>query len=434
MGVAIYFLVRRKGLDGFRVFYNAVDDYAKAFDKIAYVNGNMIDALEFAEITPDAKSNWLNQSDSDFEQLLPLANRETKLAKSVADEQAVFGLYSLGVITARDEWVYDYDAERVGSKVRSFINEYEEKRSLHGGSTVDEGELGTSIKWTRDLKRQLRLDSPNVYDRNGIRQTLFRPFVEKHLYFRQSLNEMQYQLPEIFPTGASQENEAICFCVNGKAFYVLATDRTVDYHFTGDSQCLPLYRYTADGERISNITQWGLRQFREYYGDDTISAEDVFGYTYAMLHDPAYLQWYEVDLRRDFPRVYFQEDFAWWAQQGRELLVLHLGFETAEPWPLQRDDKDGATPKRAILRADKERNVITVDEQTSLAGVPAEAWAYRLGSRSALEWVLDQYKERKLPTRRYASVSIPTASWTTRSTSSTCSVEYAQSARLLRPS
>ena len=43
---------------------------------------------------------------------------ETKLAKSVADEQAVFGLYSLGVITARDEWVYDYDAERVGSKVR----------------------------------------------------------------------------------------------------------------------------------------------------------------------------------------------------------------------------------------------------------------------------------------------------------------------------
>ena len=239
VGVAIYFLVRRKGLDGFRVFYNAVDDYAKAFDKIAYVNGNMIDALEFAEITPDAKSNWLNQSDSDFEQLLPLANRETKLAKSVADEQAVFGLYSLGVITARDEWVYDYDAERVGSKVRSFINEYEEKRSLHGGSTVDEGELGTSIKWTRDLKRQLRLDSPNVYDRNGIRQTLFRPFVEKHLYFRQSLNEMQYQLPEIFPTGASQENEAICFCVNGKAFYVLATDRTVDYHFTGDSQCLP---------------------------------------------------------------------------------------------------------------------------------------------------------------------------------------------------
>ena len=395
VGIAIYFLVRRKELDGFRLFYNAVDDYAKAFDKIAYVNGKVIDALEFSEITADAKANWLDQSDSDFEQLLPLANRETKLAKLVADERAVFRLYSLGVITARDEWVYDYNAEQVGSKVRSFINEYEEKRALHGGSTVDDGELGTAIKWTRDLKRQLRLDSPNVYDRNGIRQTLFRPFVEKHLYFRQSLNEMQYQLPDIFPTGASQENEAICFCVNGKAFYVLATDRTVDYHFTGDSQCLPLYRYTADGKQVSNITEWGLRQFREHYGDDAIIAEDIFAYVYAMLHDPAYRERYEIDLRREFPRVVFQEDFAWWAQQGRELLDLHIGFETAEPWPLERLDQNGVTPTRAILRADNERGVITLDEQTSLQGVPTQAWKYRLGNRSALEWVLDQYKERK---------------------------------------
>ena len=52
----------------------------------------------------------------------------------------------------------------------------------------------------------------------------------------------------------------------------------------------------------------------------SISAEDIFAYVYAMLHDPAYRQRYEVDLRRDFPRVYFQDDFAWWAQQGRALL------------------------------------------------------------------------------------------------------------------
>ena len=395
VGIAIYFLVRRKGLHGFRVFYNAVDDYAKAFDKIAYVKSKVIDALEFAEITPDAKSNWLDQSDSDFEQLLPLANREAKLAKTVVNEQAVFGLYSMGVVTNRDEWVYDFDQGALGNKVRAFINEYEESRALHGGRPVDDAELGTIIKWTRDLKRQLRLDSPNLFERQNVRRTLFRPFVAKHLYFSQSLNEMQYQLPEVFPKGRADENLAICFCVNGKAFYALAADRVVDLHFTGDTQCLLLYRYTSDGERVSNITEWGLRQFREHYGDDSITAEDIFAYTYAMLHDPAYLQEYEVDLRRDFPRVYFQEDFAWWAQQGRELLDLHIGFETAEPWPLERLDQNGVTPTRAILRADNERGVITLDEQTSLQGVPTQAWEYRLGTRSALEWVLDQYKERK---------------------------------------
>ena len=71
------------------------------------------------------------------------------------------------------------------------------------------------------------------------------------------------------------------------------------------TQCLPLYRYTtANGDQVSNITEWGLRQFRDHYGDDAITAEDIFAYVYAMLHDPAYRQQYEVDLRREFPRVY----------------------------------------------------------------------------------------------------------------------------------
>ena len=395
-GVAIGFFVREKAkLGECGIHYARREDAELAVDKLAYLSNATIDGIEFDHITPDAKAYWLDQSDSDFEQLLPLANRETKLAKSVANERAVFGLYSMGVVTNRDEWVYDFDQSGLGNKVRAFINEYEESRALHGGREVDDAELGTTIKWTRDLKRQLRLDSPNLFERENVRRTLFRPFVSKHLYFNQSLNEMQYQLPEVFPKGVADENVAICFCVDGKAFYALAAGRVVDLHFTGDTQCLPFYRYTADGDRVSNITGWGLRQFREHYGDDSISGEGIFAYTYAMLHDPAYRQQYEVDLHREFPRVYFQEDFAWWAEQGRGLLDLHLGFETAEPWPLERADKDGVTPTRAILRADKDRGVITLDEQTSLTGVPAEAWEYRLGSRSALEWVLDQYKERK---------------------------------------
>ena len=48
-----------------------------------------------------------------------------------------------------------------------------------------------------------------------------------------------------------------------------------------------------------------------------------------------------------------------------------------------------------MLRADRESGRIVLDTQTSLAGVPPEAWDYRLGNRCALEWVLDQYKEKK---------------------------------------
>ena len=79
---------------------------------------------------------------------------------------------------------------------------------------------------------------------------------------------------------------------------------------------------------------------------------------------------------------------------GQRLLDLHIGFESVEPFGLVREDLDGDA-KRIILRADHEAGIIRLDDQTRLTGVPESAWRYRLGSRSALEWVLDQYKERK---------------------------------------
>ena len=79
---------------------------------------------------------------------------------------------------------------------------------------------------------------------------------------------------------------------------------------------------------------------------------------------------------------------------GEELLDLHLNFETAEPWPLERVEK-AVPPGKPVLRADNELGSIALDSTTTLTGIPESAWRYRLGSRSPLEWVLDQYKERK---------------------------------------
>ena len=201
---------------------------------------------------------------------------------------------------------------------------------------------------------------------------------------------------EIFGPDLKHSNKVICISVVElpNTLQVFAADKLPSIDMLEDTQCLPLYRYTPDGQRVSNITEWGLRQFREHYGDGDITAEDIFAYVYAMLHDPAYQQRYEVALLREFPRLHFQDDFAWWAQQGQALLDLHIGFDSVEPWPLERVEKPGP-PGKVILKADKDRNVIVLDDKTTLTGVPYQAWIYRLGSRSAVEWVLDQYKERK---------------------------------------
>ena len=409
-GVAVAFFVREKSrLGECNIHYASREDAEVARDKLAYLKETGLDSVPFESIKLDAKNNWLNQPNSDFERLTPLCDRQTKLAKSEEEERAIFGLYSLGVVTARDDWVYDFNPQDLGRKVRALINSYEEHRAIYGGKDVDNETLGTAIKWTRDLKRQLPLDIPNVFDRTNICQTLYRPFIKKPLYFNQRLNEMQYQMPSIFPGGNPGQNKAICFSglASNKPFSVLATDKVFGHDTLEKTQCLPLYRYTEDGERVSNITQWGIdcinghyrqewgEEFESMAGEDGITAEKIFAYTYAVLHDPVYRQEYAVDLLREFPRLPLYRDFHHWAEMVQQLLDLHIGFESAEPYPLERHDREGVDPKRAMLRADKSGGTITLDERTTLAGIPAQAWEYRLGNRSALEWVLDQYKERK---------------------------------------
>ena len=411
-GVAIAFFVRDKSrLGECNIHYARREDAEVARDKLAYLKGTGLESVPFESIMPDAKNNWLNQSNSNFERLIPLADRQTKLAKSVDEEQAVFGLYSLGILTARDEWVYDFDNNVLHDKVKEFCETYQ--REMHrysvgktDGTSVRDW-VDRSIKWTSELEDHLVKGDGLQFESRNIITATFRPFVVKHCYYAPIITHRRYQMPDLFPHETAWANKVICFCVNGKDFYVLASDKLVDYHFTGDTQCLPLYRYTADGERVSNITQWGIDRINDHYrqewgkefetlvGEDGITAEQIFAYTYAVLHDPAYRHEYAVDLLREFPRLPLYPDFHHWAGMGQKLLDLHIGFESAEPYPLERHDRKEVDPTRAILRADKERGTITLDERTTLAGIPDQAWEYRLGSRSALEWVLDQYKEKK---------------------------------------
>ena len=351
---------------------------------------------------PDAKGNWISQSNTNFEGLLLLADRQTKTAKSAAEERAVFKLNALGINTARDEWVYEFDVPSLREKVLFFADAY------NGFLDADDKSYPPVIKWSRDLRNEFNRGRRIVYNDAHRVRLLYRPFVVKHHFANSTMNDVLTRNHyEMFGDDFTQQNRVLNLCSNGKYFYTLASDKLTDWHFTGDTQCLPLYRYTGDGERVSNITQWGIDHINGHYrwewgddfqmlaGESGITAEEIFAYTYAVLHNPAYRHEYAVDLLREFPRLPLYRDFHHWAEMGQKLLDLHIGFESAEPYPLERHDRKEVDPTRAILRADKERGTITLDERTTLAGIPERAWEYQLGSRSALEWVLDQYKERK---------------------------------------
>lgn len=419
-GVAISFLVKRARTTGSRIYYMRRPQLETAQDKLAFLGSAKFPTIKFEEITPDNNSNWINLTDNDFDTLIPVASKVTKAAKKPSEEKAIFKLFSLGVVTARDEWVYDDDPTQLKKKVRWLINAYntdfEKLKGLSKGEKVADL-LNYSIKWTRAVKNDLRRRISYKFDKSQIITCLYRPFLTKSLYFSKQLNEMQYQLGSIF---SYKPNPTIAFlCVfSSNPLATLMVDKPFDYCLlkmgNGGTQSLPRWQYDDSGTKVDNITDWSLKQFRNYYEKDKgkqerpITKDAIFHYVYGVLHDPIYREKYALNLRREFPHLPFYAGFWQWAAWGEKLMDLHIGYETVEPWLLRRVDvpdtksrQAGLSPK-AMLKADKDAGLIVLDSETQLTGIPPAAWAYKLGNRSALEWILDQYKEKtpKDPTIR----------------------------------
>jgi predicted helicase len=415
-GVAISFLVKRRRQKGCKILYAARPEFDTATDKLSFLGSSKLSGLAFTRIEPDKKGNWLKITDNDWDSLLPLADKKTKATKFSGQERAIFQTFSLGVSTSRDEWVYGLTTESVSEKIKFLCNIYEKDREKlkRGNKAISAEELDYSIKWTRSVKAALQTDRALSPTSGYVVRSAYRPFISPFLHFNGHLVEVQYQQVRLFGTEGTYPNCVIVFTDAGsqKEFMVQAVTRVFDYHFVGAASAgvgVPIVRYTPTGERIHNITDWGLRQFQARYGKAAgITRDTIFAYVYGVLHDPVYRETYAQNLKRDLPRIPLYDDFARWAAWGQELLDLHIGYETVEPFALSRADTPderaraaGVGPK-PVLKSDPAAGIIRIDGETTLSGIPPAAFTYLLGNRSGLDWVLDQYREKtpKDPTIR----------------------------------
>ena len=398
-GVAISFMVKKvsgaRDKNPARVHYLRRPEMETADEKLAYIASHPMRSMAFDEVSPDKTHNWVNLTNNDFETLIPLASKETKAAKTAAKERAIFKLFSLGVNTARDEWLVDRERQPLIDKVRFFQAVY----AKHLGNPQEHDGV---IKWSRNLKRRAAQRLADTFDADKILPYVYRPFAQRLIYASDVLVDEQGAMRHFV------RDRTICISMY-KDFRTLAGGAPFDLHFTGDTYGLPLGRHGEGGQVGYNITDWALQQFTTHYADEIgkgksarkISKEAIFHYCYAVLHDPVYREKYAQNLKREFPRIPFYTDFWQWAAWGEKLMDLHIGYEAVAPFALTRTDVPdtkaraaGQQPK-AILRADVAAGAIALDSETTLRGIPAQAWAYQLGNRSALDWVLDQYKEKK---------------------------------------
>ena len=95
------------------------------------------------------------------------------------------------------------------------------------------------------------------------------------------------------------------------------------------------------------------------------------------------------------PRIPFAPDFWPFADAGKKLSALHLDYEKLKPWDMEFIETPGMPLSYRVedkMRLAKEKAKLVVNPSLTLAGIPAEAFEYRLGNRSAVEWVIDQYQ------------------------------------------
>lgn len=164
---------------GCKIWYIRRPEMETTEDKLQFLSMSKIEHLPFDHIIPDKNNNWINIADTDFDSLLPLADKSVKLGNN---KKALFELFSLGVVTARDEWVYDNDASHLEKKVQFLIDVYNKDLKKHQGKSQKtiRNLIDYSIKWSRGVKNDLEKGKVYVFDKELIIESLYRPYIKKN--------------------------------------------------------------------------------------------------------------------------------------------------------------------------------------------------------------------------------------------------------------
>ena len=338
--VAITILVKNPNAahDGCRIHYRDIGDYLNREEKLGILREavSVSGFSNWQEIAPDKHHDWIGQRNDAFAQFYPMGSKDAKANKA---DDAIFGLYSQGVKTNRDAYIYNFsrhtcveNAQRMTQDYLAALSDREQNPEL----TVDEAarRYAENVTWVGELKDNLkRKKKPNFKD-DCIRKVVYRPFVATNCYADYTFIQRKHQMDRIFPDSSS-ENRVICVPGIGskKPFSALITDTMPDYSFNEASQCFPRYRYrkptdapdakdTFQGigeepDRIDNISDTALRAFREHYRDDAITKDAIFDYVYGILHAPSYREEFANDLSKMIPRIPFAPDFHAFAEAGR---------------------------------------------------------------------------------------------------------------------
>jgi len=367
VGVGITIAVRKRGAKK-RLRYHRVPEFWRRREKLEFL---VKEAIPWEILAPNDDHTWLVPEHADeYREFIPI--------------ESMFNLWTSGVKTNRDDVVYDWDREKLAARMRKFTDDYNSEVYRHKANPS--ADWPGHVKWSRDLKQDVSRGRLVTFEEKRICESLYRPFSRRHLYLDRIFNEEIYQWENISGHTLVVSDvgwRAPCFgALMSRSIADLHLIAAIDAH-----QCFPLHHFKEETAQL----------FRKHYSEPSITREDIFHYLYAILHHPEYRNRYADNLKLELPRIPLASSFDVFADAGRELARLHLNYESLDPWPLQEFESKGVpySPRITKMKLSEDRTSIKINESLTLAGIPEEVFEYRLGSRSALDWIIDQYQVKE---------------------------------------
>lgn len=414
--VAIMLLIKLPGAVSDSVLhYKDIGDYLTRDEKLARVNSAALATIEWDTPTPNPEGDWINQRDPNYEKYPFIADKKLN--------ETIFSVQAGALKTNRDNWVFNSSKQHLEDNVRKIINNFnaELERWSGAGSPAPAEEFTESdpkkISWSRGLRKVFARGVRLEYDASAVRTSTYRIFQKQHVYFAKSLNDEPGQTRRVFPS-ITQTNQGFYQVGAGSAvpFSVIATDLIPDLHVTGagsGGQFFARYSYTqpapdamfGESERVDNITDWALGEYQREYGAQ-VTKDDIFFYVYGLLHSPEYRERYAADLKKQLPRIPMvsgRDRFDAFADAGRKLSELHIGYEDVTPYPLT-EVSPAFTPSDPFEKFEVkkmkyggkagawDKTRIQYNNHIDIEGIPEDAQRYMLGSRSALDWIIERYQ------------------------------------------
>ena len=360
------------------IFYHDIGDYLDRQTKLNIIqNFRSIEGIErqskWQTIHPNKDYDWINQRDYSYLDFMPIADKASKFKPLKKGEMNIFEVFSMGIGTSRDAWVYNFSLSNLEQNMQKTINIFNaESQKFKGTKQKDYEKLlcfdKTKISWSSSLIPKVANGIQVKFDKNKIIDSMYRPFCRQFVYYDENFIHRQGQMPNIYPNENNLPNLTICINDGVGNFGALITDSIADNHLFPQTQCFPLYYYElqsnslqssktphpkslpqgeglsldspslAEGDkgggykptyrRKDAIRDEALQAIQGIYKDSNITKESIFYYIYALLNHNGYKQKYKDNLSKMLPRIPYAKDFWAYKKLGRELANLHLQYES----------------------------------------------------------------------------------------------------------